>query len=598
MREFNPPSAVEIPDSASLTDVVFDRVTERPETPVLSRKIAGEWNDVTARQFRDDVVELAKGLVAHGIQPGDRVCLMSRTRYEWTLCDYALWAAGAVTVPIYETSSPEQARWVLRDSGARAIFVETAEHEQTVGQVAGEVPTLEDTWRIDDGALDRLRASGADVRDDVIEHRRRAGGPDALATVIYTSGTTGPPKGCELTHRNLLFDVRSAIAGGLDDLFLQKDSCTLLFLPLAHVFARVIQVGCIENGVRLGHTANIGDVLTDLATFQPTFILSVPRVFEKVYNSATQKATAEGRGKIFDKAAATAVTYSEALDSGGPGPGLRLKHAAFDKLVYAKLRDALGGRVAAAVSGGAPLGAWLGHFFRGIGVPVLEGYGMTETSAVATFNIPHQMKVGTVGKPFPGCAVRIADDDEIMIRGAHVFRGYWNNPAATAETIETDGWLHTGDAGSLDDDGFLRITGRKKELIVTASGKNVAPAILEDRVRLHPLISQCVVVGDQRPYVSALVTLDEEALDAWKKQQGKPADASVREMRDDPDLVARVQAAIDDANGAVSRAESIRRFRVLPGDFTEESGYMTPTLKTKRDLILRDFSEDVEALYA
>lgn len=597
MREYNPPSAVDIPDSASLTDAVFDRAAEHPEIPVLSRKVGEEWSDVTARQFRDEVVELAKGLVAHGIQPGDRVCVMSRTRYEWTLCDYALWAAGAVTVPIYDTSSPEQARWVLRDSGARGIVVETARHEATIDQVAGDVPTLEYTWRIDDGGLDGLRASGAEVDDEVIA-RRRSGGADTLATVIYTSGTTGPPKGCELTHRNLLFDVRGAIAGGLDDLFLRDGSSTLLFLPLAHVFARVIQIGCIEYGVRLGHTADISDVLTDLGDFQPSFILSVPRVFEKVYNSAAQKATAEGRGQIFQSAAAAAVSYSEALDAGGPGVGLRLKHAAFDKLVYGKLREALGGQVAYAVSGGAPLGAWLGHFFRGIGAPVLEGYGMTETSAVATFNIPGQMKIGTVGRPFPGCGIRIADDDEILIHGTHVFRGYWNNPSATKETFEEDGWLHTGDVGSLDDDGFLRITGRKKELIVTAGGKNVAPAVLEDRVRLHPLVSQCVVVGDQRPYVSALVTLDEEALEAWKKQHGKPTDASVRDVRDDPELVARIQTAIDDANDAVSRAESIRRFRVLPTDFTEADGYMTPTLKAKRDVILRDFSEDVEALYA
>ncbi len=595
MREFSVPQAVDIPDSASLTDSVFDNAHRNPETAVLSRKVGGEWTDVTARQFRDEVVELAKGLVAEGIRPGERVCLMSRTRYEWTLCDYAIWSAGAVTVPIYETSSAEQARWIVTDSGASAVLVETAEHEKTVRAALDRGEAVKHLWQIDGGALEDLRSAGEDLDGDLVEQRRREPGADGLATIVYTSGTTGPPKGCELTHRNLLFDVRSATAGGLDDVFRIDDASTLLFLPLAHVFARVIQIGCLENGTRLGHSPDAKNVVPDLGAFKPRFVLSVPRVFEKIYNSAEQKAAVEGKGGIFARAAATAVSYSEALDAGGPGAVLRLKHAAFDKLVYAKLRQALGGRVVYAVSAGAPLGSWLGHFFRGIGLTVLEGYGLTETAGGITINTPNHMKVGTVGRPFPGTTVRIADDGEILAKGAQVFRGY--RSTSDADHLDEDGWLRTGDIGTLDDEGFLRITGRKKELIVTASGKNVAPAVLEDRVRRHSLVSQCMVVGDERPYVAALVTIDEEAFEAWKRQHGKPSGGSVAELRQDPDLEAEIQRAVDEANEAVSRAESIRRFRILPEDFTEESGHLTPTLKVKREAVARDFSGEIETLY-
>ncbi|MGH3319302.1 MAG: AMP-dependent synthetase/ligase [Streptosporangiaceae bacterium] len=596
MREFSVPPAVEIPDTATLTDTIFEGAADRPSAVLLSRKVDGAWRDVTSSQFRNDVVGLAKGLIASGIEPGDRIGLMSRTRYEWTLCDYAIWAGGAVTVPIYDTSSAEQVAWILGDSEAKAVFVETADHEETLREVSDQLPTLKSVWRIEGGAVDEVSAAGAGLPDEAVDERRHAVGADSLATIVYTSGTTGRPKGCELTHRNLLFDARASDAGGLDSLFDLEDASTLLFLPLAHSFARMIQIGSLEAGVRLGHSANIKDLLPDLEAFKPRFILSVPRVFEKVYNSAEQKATTEGRGRIFRMAADTAVAYSRALDAGGPGVVLRARHALFDRLVYGKLRAALGGNVQYAVSGGAPLGVRLGHFFRGIGVTVLEGYGLTETSPATNVNVPGALKIGTVGRPFPGTTIRIADDGEILVKGEQVFRGYWRNPQATAEILDPDGWLRTGDIGELDGEGFLRITGRKKELIVTASGKNVAPAVLEDGVRAHPLVSQCLVVGDQRPYVAALVTLDAEALAGWQKQHGKQEDPA--RLRDDPDIVSEIQDAVDDANKAVSRAESIRRFRILAGDFTEESGHLTPTLKVKRHVVLRDYADEVEAVYS
>ena len=598
MREFSLPPAVEVPASASLSDVVFDNGEKTPDKVALSRKTDAGWQDVTAAQFRDEVRRVAKGLAAAGIGPGDRVGLLSRTRYEWTLIDYAIWAAGAVTVPLYETSSAEQIRWILGDSEARAVFVETADNERAVGEMRADLPALREVWRIEDNAVDKLVSAGESLSDDVIADRRQSVGADDLATIIYTSGTTGPPKGCALTHGNLLSDVRNSTQGPLRDLFVLGNASTLLFLPLAHVFARIIQVGCIESGVRLGHSSNVQDVLPDLATFRPTFILAVPRVFEKVYNSAAQKAASEGKGKIFQAAAATAIAHSEALDKGGPGAMLRVRHAVFDRLVYAKLRAALGGNVVYAVSGGSALGERLGHFFRGIGVAVLEGYGMTETAAGATINGPDKLKIGTVGRPFPSTSIRIADDGEILMKGPNIFRGYWNNPKATEEVLDADGWLHSGDIGTLDEDGFLRITGRKKELLVTAGGKNVAPAVIEDRLRSHALVSQCMVVGDRRPYVACLVTLDEEALQHWSGQHGKSEHAVASELREDPDLVAEIQAAVDDANKAVSRAESVRRFRILSVDFTVDNGYITPSLKVKRNVVERDFAGEIEALYS
>jgi len=599
VREFSLPALAEIPATANLASTVFRRAAEQPQAVVLRRAGAqGSWTDVTATQFRDEVVALAKGLVASGVKAGDRVALMSRTRYEWTLIDYAIWTAGAVTVPVYETSSAEQTEWILSDSGASACFVETAAFEEMIGGLRDRLPGLNQVWQIDSG-LDALRTTGAEVGDEIITERSAAAKASDLATVIYTSGTTGRPKGCELTHANLLADVRNAFHGPLAQVMEIPDTGTLLFLPLAHVFARIIQVGCLEGGVVLGHCGDLNALLPALASFRPTFILAVPRVFEKVFNTAEQKAASDGKGAIFGRAAAAAIAWSRALDEPGrPSLGLRAQHLLFDRLVYGKLRAALGGRTQYAVSGGAALSERLGHFFRGIGVTVLEGYGLTETTGAATVNRPDRVKIGTVGLPLPGVALRIDEDGEILIKGVNVFPGYWRNEAATREVFTEDGWFRTGDIGELDEEGFLKITGRKKEMIVTAGGKNVAPTVLEDRLRSHGLISQCMVVGDGRPFVGVLVTLDAEAFGLWKERNGKPAEATIASLRDDPGLVAAVQAAVDDANLAVSRPESIRKFRILDVDFTQEAGQLSVKLGIRRSVLLKDFATDIDALYS
>jgi len=514
---------------------------------------------------------------------------------------------------VYETSSPEQVEWILTDSGAHAIVVETEAHLQAIAEVMRRLPSVRRTWLIEAGeaaaqSLDALVAEGAGVGEADLAQRRMSTGAGDFATIIYTSGTTGRPKGCEITHGNLLANARNAVRGPLAVIFDTPGASTLLFLPLAHSFARLIEVGAIEAGAVLGHLPDVRTLLPDLATFQPTFILAVPRVFEKVYNSAEQRASESGvRGAIFHAAARTATAWSRALGTGdaaspggpgGPGPVLRLQHAVFDRLVYRKLRAAIGGQVRYAVSGGAALGERLGHFFRGTGITIIEGYGLTETTAAATVNRPGRNKIGTVGQPLPGVSARIDEDGEILLAGLNRFVGYWRNDAATAEALTHDGWLRTGDIGELDGEGYLRVTGRKKELIVTAGGKNVAPAVLEDRIRAHPLVSQCLVVGDGRPYVACLITLDPEAIHTWLARRNRPADTSLSHLTDDPDLIAELQAAVDDANKAVSRAESIRRFRILDTDFTEQAGYLTPSLKLRRNIVTKDFADQIEALYS
>jgi long-chain acyl-CoA synthetase len=598
LREYSVPALVDVPATAGLTDIVYRRGQQEPHAVMLRKRTGeGRWQDVTAREFRDQVTGLAKGLIAAGIEPGDRVALMSRTRYEWTLIDYAIWAAGAVTVPVYETSAAEQVEWILGDSGAAAVFAESTRHADMIAGARDRLAGLKQLWLIDD--IQRLTNDGGGVTDEQAEQRRSSRAAADLATIIYTSGTTGRPKGCELTHGNLLSDVRNAFMGSIHELIDRPGTSTMLFLPLAHSFARIIEVGCLEAGAILGHWPDTTTLTTGLTEFQPTFLLAVPRVFEKVFNGAKLQASASpAKSRIFDAAADTAIAWSKSLDSGRSGPVLRLRHALFDRLVYSKLKTAMGGRVEYAVSGGAPLGERLGHFFRGAGITVLEGYGLTETSAAATVNKPSRNKVGTVGLPLPGVTIKIADDGEILIKGHNVFARYWGNESATGEMLDESGWLHTGDIGSLDDEGFLRVTGRKKELIVTAGGKNVAPAVLEDRLRAHALISQCMVIGDGKPYIACLITLDDEALEHWKQQHGRPADATARDLAEDPELLAEIQAAVDDANQAVSRAESIRKFLILDTDFTEESGHLTPSLKVRRNVVIKDFSPAIEALYA
>ncbi len=590
------PTALELPVPGSLADIPMRNAVEAPDAVVYSRRDAeGVWRDVTAAQFWSEVHSVAKGLMAAGVGLGDRVALMSRTRYEWTLLDFALWTAGAVVVPVYETSSAEQVEWILQDSGAVGIVVETPAHDVAVQQVLPSSPDCKHVWVLDNGAIDDLGRLGADVSDGDIEERRRALESDALASVIYTSGTTGRPKGCELTHGNFMFVTHTSLET-LQALF-EDDSSTLLFLPLAHVFGRIVELAAAAARLRLGHVPDATTLVEDLGSFQPTFLFAVPRVFEKVYNGASQKAHAGGRGPIFDRAAQVAIDYSRAQDTGGAGLLLSVQHLLFDRLVYGKLRAALGGRATYAVSGGAALGERLGHFYRGIGLVVLEGYGLTETSAPSTVNIPEAVKIGTVGRPIEGTSVGIADDGEVLLKGPHIFRGYRNNPDATAEVIDSEGWFHSGDLGELDDDGFLRITGRKKDIIVTAGGKNVAPAVLEDRIRAHYLISQCMVVGDGRPYITALVTLDPEALPAWAEQHGKTGVPLV-ELADDAVIQAEVQSAVDEANKAVSRAESIRKFLIVTDDWTEDTGHLTPSMKLKRVAVLKDHAADIEQLYA
>jgi long-chain acyl-CoA synthetase len=592
VREYSSPLTVELPTTGNLTDDVVRNGREHPDEVSFGCRTADGWADVTAAEFLAEVTRVAKGLVGSGIGEGDRVALMSRTRYEWTLLDYAIWFAGAVTVPLYETSSSDQIAWILSDSGAKAIVVETADHAAKVEEA--DADPIDRVWVLDGGAVEDLTALGAGVTDEELESRRAAATPETTATLIYTSGTTGHPKGCVITHGNFMFELGVAV-DELHELFEGEDASTLLFLPLAHVFARIIQIGAVKARARLGHSGDAKDLMTDLATFEPSFVLAVPRVFEKVFNTASQQAAADGRGRVFDLAANTAIAYSKALDSGRPGPLLRARHAAFDRLVYGRLREALGGRCRFAVSGGAPLGERLGHFYRGIGLVVLEGYGLTETAGAVTANRPELTKIGTVGRPLPGTTIRVADDGEVLVRGGQVFHGYWNNREATEEVLTPNGWLSTGDLGEIDDEGFLRITGRKKEIIVTAGGKNVSPTLLEDRIRAHPLVSQCMVVGDGEPFIAALVTIDQEALDAWADLRGKSGDLS--DLLEDAELRAEVQTAVDQANKAVSQAESVRKFRILPDDWTEESGQLTPSLKLRRGVVLRQRGEDVDALY-
>src|SRR5919198_516939 len=596
VHELHVASKITTLTQTNTADFVFDNAASRPRHVALRRRVGAAWGEVTAAQFADEVSAVAKGLIASGIAPGDRVAVMSKTRYEWTVADFALFTAGAVVVPIYETSSAEQVQWILSDSGARGIFVETPAHSSIVDSVRADTPDLEHVWQFEDNAIATLVQAGQEVPDGEVAKRRSAVNLDDLASIIYTSGTTGRPKGCELTHRCFVSEVVELL-DLLEDFF-NAETSTLLFLPIAHVFGRAIEIGALAAGCTLGHTADVKNLLDDLAGFKPTFVLAVPRVFEKVYNTAKQRAHADGKGRIFDRAEAVAIAYSQATQEGSASLLLKVQHLLFDKLVYGRLRAALGGNCVAAVSGGAPLGARLGHFFRGVGVTIYEGYGLTETTAGVTVNRPSAIRVGTVGQPIGGCTVRVAEDGELLFKAPNVFRGYWKNPDATAEALEGEGWFHTGDIGEIDDDGFVRITGRKKELIVTAAGKNVAPAVLEDRVRAHWLVSQCLVVGDQKPFVAALVTIDPESFPTWLEKNGRPADTTLADVLDDPELRAEVQIAIDDANKAVSKAESIRKFAILPDDWTEAGGQLTPSLKLKRNVVHKESAEEIEALYS
>lgn len=597
LKEFSVPALVPAPTSGNLTDHILENAAQAPNQVVFSLPRGDAWVGVTAAEFLTQVKSVAKGIIANGVQAGDRVAVMSRTRYEWTLVDYAIWYAGCISVPVYETSSAEQVHWILSDSDAVALFCERHTNKAVFDEVAVDLPNVTRVWVFDDGCIDALIRAGVDISDQELEARRVTIQPDTLSTIIYTSGTTGRPKGCMLTHKNFMFEVDNVVQG-LADVFLTPNSSTLLFLPIAHVFGRTIQLGCVRARVRMGHAPDVKELLPLLGSFQPTFVLSVPRVFEKIFNSSQQKAIAAGKGNIFEAASKVAIEYSEALDDGGPGLGLKIKHALFDKLVYSKIRAAMGGKIEWAVSGGAPLGTRLGHFFRGIGVTILEGYGLTETSASSTVNRPAALAIGTVGQPVPGASVKVAADGELLLAGHQIFVGYWNNPTASAEVLEADGWFHSGDIGEIDDRGFVRITGRKKELIVTAAGKNVAPAVLEDRLRSNFLVSQCMVVGDAKPFIGALVTLDPEAVPTWLKQNNRPENTPISELINDEAMLETIQGAVDQANKAVSQAEAIKKFIILPLDWTEDGGQMTPSMKLKRNVVMKEHEAEIAAIYS
>ena len=594
MNEVTTPALVPSATAGNLTNLIAERAWFEPERITMSRPLGDGWQSVTAREVDEEVRATAKGLIAAGIQIGDRVAIMARTRYEWTILDFAIWYAGAVVVPIYDTSSAEQIDWILNDSSTVGIIVETPELRELVKTV--QPSHTKHVWAMTEDVLAVLRNAGAQVSDDEIERRRAALVPDTLATLIYTSGTTGKPKGVSLTHGNFLAECGNVVQGA-SDLFLKPGGSTLLFLPVAHVFGRMVQIGAINSGLHLAHCSDpLGRLPIDLASFKPTFVLAVPRIFEKIYNGAEARAEAAGKGKIFRKAAETAIAYSEAMDKKRISPLLTLKHGLFDKLVYSKIRAGMGGRVEAAISGGAPLGVRLGHFYRGAGVTILEGYGLTETTAGATLNLTGAHRVGSVGRPIPGTSIKIAEDGEVLIRGAIVMGGYWQNDAANAEVFDSQGWFQTGDLGKLDDEGFLYIVGRKKELIVTAGGKNVAPAVLEDRLRAHPLVSQCLVVGDNQPFIAALVTIDQDSLKGWVTNHKKEG-ASMADLANDPDLIAVIQTAVDDANKAVSKAESIRKFTILTTDFTIAGGHLTQKLSIKRHVVAKEFAKEIDQLF-
>ena len=594
MNEVTTPALVPSATAGNLTNLIAERAWFEPERIIMSRPLGDGWQSVTAREVDEEVRATAKGLIAAGIQIGDRVAIMARTRYEWTILDFAIWYTGAVVVPIYDTSSAEQIDWILNDSATVGIIVETPALRELVQTV--QPSHTKHVWVMTEDVLSVLRNAGAQVSDDEIERRRAALGPDTLATLIYTSGTTGKPKGVSLTHGNFLAECGNVVQGA-SDLFLKPGGSTLLFLPVAHVFGRMVQIGAINSGLHLAHCSDpLGRLPIDLASFKPTFVLAVPRIFEKIYNGAEARAEAAGKGKIFRKAADVAIAYSEALDKKRISPVLKLKHGLFDKLVYSKIRAGMGGRVEAAISGGAPLGVRLGHFYRGAGVTILEGYGLTETTAGATLNLTGAHRVGSVGRPIPGTSIKIAEDGEVLIRGAIVMRGYWQNDAANAEVFDSEGWFKSGDLGKLDDEGFLYIVGRKKELIVTAGGKNVAPAVLEDRLRAHPLVSQCLVVGDNQPFIAALVTIDQDSLKGWVTNHKKEG-ASMADLANDPDLIAVIQTAVDDANKAVSKAESIRKFTILTTDFTIAGGHLTQKLSIKRHVVAKEFAKEIDQLF-
>ena len=598
MQEIFIEKGATVPADLSTPSLLLERLEASPQGALFARQSApGRWEDVSTREFYDDVVAIAKGLVAQGINPGDKIMIMAPTQYEWTLLDFSIWFAGGVVVPVYETSSPSQVGWIMTDSHAKGAFYATDRHESVIRQAikSENYAFLTDMWEMTEEGLNELREAGKSITDDQLTSRYSGFGLADLATIIYTSGTLGKPKGCEITHGNFV-ELTKQTLSSLGHV-VNESSSTVMFIPLAHVFARFISVLCVAAGAKVGHTSDIKDLVDDLQSFKPDFLLAVPRVFEKIYNAAKAKAEDGGKSKIFAAGEQTAVEFSKASMAGKVPFGLKLKHALFNRILYGKIKGAMGGRIQFAVSGGAPLGSYLGHFFYGIGVKILEGYGLTETTAPLTVNTPEQIKIGSVGRPLPGCGVRIAEDGEVLAKGVCVFRGYHNIPELEKESFTEDGWFRTGDMGNLDEEGFLTITGRKKEIIVTAGGKNVAPAQLEDQIRADALIAQAMVVGNEKPFIAAVITLDPETLPAWLKRNGIDANTPVDELTKHPKVLEHVQRLVDRANTSVSRAEHIRKFVVLAAELSVESGHLTPSLKLRRANVMKDYEDVIEGLY-
>ena len=594
MRQVIGVGEVDLSPEESLTDSLWRSAREQPDRPAVAYRSADRFIEWTTHRFVEEVRAVARGLLGLGIEAGQRVCIYSATRLEWTVLDYAIWSVGGVAVPIYETSAPAQVEWIVADSEAVAIVVE---NDQLLGEyetVADRLPGCEHVFVFERAGLEQIKDAGRDVTDDALQRRADAVTGADIATIVYTSGTTGRPKGCVLTHANLVFNA-AATEVALPQL-LGPSKTTLLFLPLAHVFSRMIAVVCIRTGVLLAFSTGIPHLQEELAMVRPSFLFAVPRVFEKIIGGAQKKAYDAGRGRIFDRAVAVAERSSRERSSGSVRVTTRLQHRLFDRLVYRKLRDAMGGRVEYAISGGAALGEHLGHLFAGLGITILEGYGLTETTAPAVGNRPDALRHGTVGRPMPGVSVRLVADGEIQVRGANVFAGYLGDQEATREVLDADGWLRTGDLGVFDESGFLRITGRKKEIIVTAGGKNVAPNALEDQLRAHPLVSQAVVVGDGKPFIGALVAVDGDEVARWADRFGKSA-GTIGQLAQDRDLHRELQGAVDAANAAVSKAERIREFRVIPGELTIEEGELTPTMKVKRDVVGARYRYLIEDIY-
>lgn len=598
MQEIFIEKGATVPADLSTPSLLLERLEASPQGALFARQSApGRWEDVSTREFYDDVVAIAKGLVAQGINPGDKIMIMAPTQYEWTLLDFSIWFAGGVVVPVYETSSPSQVGWIMTDSHAKGAFYATDRHESVIRQAikSENYAFLTDMWEMTEEGLNELREAGKSITDDQLASRYSGFGLADLATIIYTSGTLGKPKGCEITHGNFV-ELTKQTLSSLGHV-VNESSSTVMFIPLAHVFARFISVLCVAAGAKVGHTSDIKDLVDDLQSFKPDFLLAVPRVFEKIYNAAKAKAEDGGKSKIFAAGEQTAVEFSKASMAGKVPFGLKLKHALFNRILYGKIKGAMGGRIQFAVSGGAPLGSYLGHFFYGIGVKILEGYGLTETTAPLTVNTPEQIKIGSVGRPLPGCGVRIAEDGEVLAKGVCVFRGYHNIPELEKESFTEDGWFRTGDMGNLDEEGFLTITGRKKEIIVTAGGKNVAPAQLEDQIRADALIAQAMVVGNEKPFIAAVITLDPETLPAWLKRNGIDANTPVDELTKHPKVLEHVQRLVDRANTSVSRAEHIRKYVVLAAELSVESGHLTPSLKLRRANVMKDYEDVIEGLY-